>query len=363
MLTYRSYHVVAPGDDKSIHNPIHGSMYIEKHNRAPTKFPLISIPDPRVPTIAGKVAVAITQQSSACIVTSKLNPKQHYMLFPGDSIDNLTSPESTVFYGPGGVRVSGAPGTYTPTSFSFSNVRKLGAVVTGINKQIGPSFVDAGLLAIEPNLAYEFEIPGIGLPKAAVEPVVGMKVKTNAINTGVLTGMITNTNASASGDFIAATAISTKGVIETNLPTTPGDEGCLVVNENNEAIGMAIIIKNGRTYLSKATAIEAALNVSFDATGKGGKWVNGNNASITRTGEVVETAPRTPPISTELPLTPELELIKASIQASSAASPSSLIDIDPPPSLFSDAPIIAGIDNKYLIYGGIALLVLILLMK
>lgn len=106
------------------------------------------------------------------------------------------------------------------------------------------------------------EIMGIGVPGGTAEPQVGMKISKSGRTTKVTSGKVDQVDVMVNVGFGGGKMAIFEDQIISGIHSAPGDSGSLIVNEQNEAVGLLFAGGSGTTVGCKMTHVCNLLKVS-----------------------------------------------------------------------------------------------------
>ncbi|AGB40105.1 hypothetical protein Halha_0085 [Halobacteroides halobius DSM 5150] len=147
-------------------------------------------------------------------------------------------------------------------------------VLNGVNKLLNSSKqvrtmnvenkVDCALAKPKEAKVVDSKILDIGTVKGVTEPKVGMAVKKSGRTTGLTESEIKAVNATLEVQLSASRSAIFTDQIVTKPFSKPGDSGSLVLNKQNQAVGLLFAGSDKSTICNKITNVLDALEVSFN---------------------------------------------------------------------------------------------------
>jgi len=104
------------------------------------------------------------------------------------------------------------------------------------------------------------EILEIGIPTGFAEAIIGETIKKSGRTSGLNSGIVEDINGIARVNYGTKTAVFTDQIITTAI-ASPGDSGSVVLNENNEVIGLLFGGSDQITIVNKIQNIIVALKI------------------------------------------------------------------------------------------------------
>lgn len=130
-------------------------------------------------------------------------------------------------------------------------------------KQEGVNLVDCALARPKSIKDVNSEILGIGKVKGIKEPEVGMKIRKSGRTSGITKGEIKAINASVKVNMEDKEVASFDDQFVATAMSKPGDSGALVLDGENNAIGLLFAGSDEATVCNRISSVLEKLNVEF----------------------------------------------------------------------------------------------------
>jgi S1-C subfamily serine protease len=155
------------------------------------------------------------------------------------------------------------PGPFDGGTVANDKVGKLSKFTPIVFSTLANNLVDCAIAELDELEYYGGEIYGIGYPKGIGNVAVGTAIQKTGRTTGYTRGSVTAINATVNVNFGSNGTARFINQIITTAMSSPGDSGSLVLDMNDNAVGLLFAGSNVATIINPISAVMNSLNIEF----------------------------------------------------------------------------------------------------